>query len=71
MILPQLECCQLLIKHGGLVKEGLDHFQDRKGGYGITSRLEHYGCMIDLISRAGMLEEAETFIREMPMKPNG
>lgn len=42
-----------------------------KGRYGITSRLEHYGCMTDLLSRAGMLEEAETFIREMPLKPNG
>ncbi|KAG1354296.1 putative Pentatricopeptide repeat-containing protein [Cocos nucifera] len=39
-------------KRGGLVKEGLDHFQDRKGRYGITSRLEHYGCMIDLLSRS-------------------
>ncbi|XP_038971874.1 putative pentatricopeptide repeat-containing protein At5g40405 [Phoenix dactylifera] len=57
--------------HGSLVKEGFDHFQNMKGRYGTTPKLEHNGCTTDLLSRAGMLEEAEIFIREMPMKPNG
>jgi len=38
--------------------------------YGIEPRLEHYGCMVDLLGRAGKLEEAEKFVLEMPVKPN-
>ncbi|KAF8412813.1 hypothetical protein HHK36_000784 [Tetracentron sinense] len=57
--------------HGGLVQEGCRHFQNMKVQYGIPPKLEHYGCMVDLLSRAGLLEEAKEYIREMPMKPNG
>lgn len=39
--------------------------------YGIIPRIEHYGCMVDLFSRAGLLQEAYEFIMNMPIKPNG
>lgn len=57
--------------HAGLVREGFSHFRNMKAMYGIEPKLEHYGCVADLLSRAGMLEEAREFIREMPMQPNG
>jgi pentatricopeptide repeat protein len=41
-----------------------------KRDYRIEPRLEHYGCMVDLLGRAGKLAEAEKFVNEMPMKPN-
>ncbi|XP_020262727.1 pentatricopeptide repeat-containing protein At1g08070, chloroplastic-like [Asparagus officinalis] len=57
--------------HTGLLKEGLFHFQNMKETYRIEPKLEHYGCMVDLLSRAGMLEEAQKLVREMPIEPNG
>ncbi|XWS59333.1 hypothetical protein CRYUN_Cryun08bG0112900 [Craigia yunnanensis] len=55
---------------GGLVGEGLELFESMKRDYGIEPRLEHYGCIVDLLSRAGKLAEAEKFVLEMPVKPN-
>ncbi|KAJ8754453.1 hypothetical protein K2173_005614 [Erythroxylum novogranatense] len=55
---------------GGLVGKGKEMFESMKRDYGIDPRLEHYGCMVDLLGRAGKLAEAEKFILEMPVKPN-
>ncbi|KAJ4951513.1 hypothetical protein NE237_028345 [Protea cynaroides] len=57
--------------HAGLIQEGNHHFQNMKIQYGIVPKLEHYGCMVDLLGRAGLLAKAESFIKEMPMKANG
>ncbi|XP_058086532.1 pentatricopeptide repeat-containing protein At1g08070, chloroplastic-like [Magnolia sinica] len=57
--------------HAGLVLEGRQQYQNMRRIYGIVPKLEHYGCMVDLLSRAGLLQEAENFIQEMPMEPNG
>lgn len=56
--------------HGGLVDKGLDIFHGMKVNFGIEPRLEHYGCMVDLLGRAGKLEEAEKFVLDMPVEPN-
>ncbi|KAK6126466.1 hypothetical protein DH2020_039802 [Rehmannia glutinosa] len=32
--------------------------------------LHHYGCMVDLLGRAGLLDEAKMMVEEMPMKAN-
>ncbi|XP_074269724.1 pentatricopeptide repeat-containing protein At5g46460, mitochondrial [Silene latifolia] len=32
--------------------------------------LQHYACMVDIICRSGNLEEAEEFVKNMPIKPN-
>ncbi|KAG6678772.1 hypothetical protein I3842_14G097100 [Carya illinoinensis] len=56
--------------HAGLVGEGLQFFADMKIVHGITPRIEHYGCIVDLYSRAGRLEDALNVIENMPMKPN-
>ncbi|XP_022967226.1 pentatricopeptide repeat-containing protein At5g48910-like [Cucurbita maxima] len=56
--------------HGGLVKEGRDIFETISKDYQMVPHLEHYGCMVDLLGRAGLLNEAYEFVERMPMKPN-
>ncbi|XP_020209880.1 pentatricopeptide repeat-containing protein At5g06540-like, partial [Cajanus cajan] len=56
--------------HGGMVERGLEIFESMKRDHGVEPRLEHYGCMVDLLGRAGKLGEAEKFVLEMPVKPN-
>ncbi|XP_020576617.1 pentatricopeptide repeat-containing protein At1g03540 [Phalaenopsis equestris] len=48
--------------HTGMVEEGKKHFKSMNEEYGIRAGIEHYNCMVDLLSRAGMLEEAETLV---------
>ncbi|XP_059074258.1 pentatricopeptide repeat-containing protein At1g71490 [Cryptomeria japonica] len=56
--------------HSGLVVEGRKYFDMMREHYGINPRMEHYACMVDLLGRAGCLDEAEEFIKKMPMQPN-
>ncbi|KAI3933389.1 hypothetical protein MKW98_006748 [Papaver atlanticum] len=57
--------------HMGLIAEGREFFTSMTRDYGITPELEHYGCMVDLLSRAGLFSEAHKFIKNMPIKANG
>ncbi|CAL9195944.1 pentatricopeptide repeat-containing protein At1g31430-like [Musa acuminata AAA Group] len=52
--------------HGGLVNEGRRFFHAMKEMYRMEPKLEHYGCFIDLLGRAGLLDEAEGLIRNIP-----
>ncbi|XP_052198063.1 pentatricopeptide repeat-containing protein At5g66520-like [Diospyros lotus] len=54
----------------GLVEEGLRIFESMRKVYGIDPGVEHYGCLVDLLGRAGMLEQAKNVVREMPMEPD-
>ncbi|XP_022150778.1 putative pentatricopeptide repeat-containing protein At3g05240 [Momordica charantia] len=56
--------------HLGLVEEGQKQFTSMTEAHRIEPTMEHYGCMIDLLSRAGHFEEAEEFLRKIPMQPN-
>jgi pentatricopeptide repeat protein len=56
--------------HGGLVEDGWRVFESMKNEFGIEPMLEHYGCMVDVLGRAGLLLEAFEFVEEMPLKPN-
>jgi len=56
--------------HAGFVDEGRQIFASMKHTWGINPRIEHYGCMVDLLSRAGFLDEARGLIETMPFKPN-
>ncbi|OVA15548.1 Pentatricopeptide repeat [Macleaya cordata] len=60
-----MACC-----HGGLVEEGCRHLRSMSKSYGIQPEMKHYGCVVDLLGRAGLLEEAEEMVRSMPMKPD-
>ncbi|KAL4361508.1 hypothetical protein GQ457_04G026690 [Hibiscus cannabinus] len=56
--------------HAGLVEEGRLFFNHIVNEVDFEPRLEHYGCMVDLLGRAGLLKEAEEFIMNMPIKPD-
>lgn len=56
--------------HAGLVEEGRLFFNHIVNEVDFEHRLEHYGCMVDLLGRAGLLKEAEEFILNMPIKPD-
>ncbi|PIN23981.1 hypothetical protein CDL12_03284 [Handroanthus impetiginosus] len=56
--------------HSGLVEEGKRYFDKMVNHYGIAPRIEHYGCMVDLLTRAGLVEEAMEFVDTMPIAPN-
>ncbi|KAL5222374.1 hypothetical protein ABZP36_027087 [Zizania latifolia] len=53
-----------------LVEEGLDHFESMKPVYNLEPQTKHYGCVVDLLGRAGQLEKALRFITEMPIVPD-
>ncbi|KAH7659342.1 TPR-like protein [Dioscorea alata] len=55
--------------HGGLVDEGRRLFREMEI-YGIEPKVEHYGCMVDLLGRRGYLMEAERLVDEMPFPAN-
>ncbi|CAA7013452.1 unnamed protein product [Microthlaspi erraticum] len=56
--------------HGGLVEEGRVYFDMMKSEFGLEPGLLHYGCVVDLLSRDGRLEEAKEVVEGMPMKAN-
>jgi pentatricopeptide repeat protein len=53
--------------HGGLVDDGLNFFNKMVNGtYQVVPDIKHYGCLIDMLARAGRLEEAEKMAFEIP-----
>ncbi|XP_010038522.2 putative pentatricopeptide repeat-containing protein At3g01580 [Eucalyptus grandis] len=56
--------------HAGLVEEGWHLFDAMRSKYKIMPEREHYSCMVDLLGRAGQLDCAFNFIKEMPMEPD-
>lgn len=56
--------------HGGLVDEGRHCFKIMQEKYKIVPKVQHYGCIIDLLSRAGYLEDALGVLRNMPFEPD-
>ncbi|KAJ0744439.1 putative tetratricopeptide-like helical domain superfamily [Helianthus annuus] len=53
-----------------LVKPGLQVFNSMLPRFSIVPKMEHYGCVVDLLGRAGFLAEAEEFMRRMPFEPD-
>ncbi|XP_031273271.1 pentatricopeptide repeat-containing protein At4g14050, mitochondrial [Pistacia vera] len=56
--------------HVGLVSRGRKLFKSMTDDYGISPSLQHYTCLLDLLSRSGHLAEAENVIQAMPFKPD-
>lgn len=54
--------------HTGLVDQGRKYFISMTKDYGIKAGTEHYNCMVDLLGRAGLLEEAENLIENADCK---
>ncbi|WMV44850.1 hypothetical protein MTR67_038235 [Solanum verrucosum] len=57
-------------RHAGFVKEGMSYFNSMVD-YGVKPEVDHYSCIVDLLGRARLLEEAREFIKKMPIRPNG
>ncbi|KAI5682049.1 hypothetical protein M9H77_03277 [Catharanthus roseus] len=56
-------------RHAGLVKHGKSFF-NLMAKYGVKPGLDHYSSVVDLLGRAGLVEEAMDFIKRMPISPN-
>jgi pentatricopeptide repeat protein len=61
-------CLLSACSHAGLVDEGICCYTSMITDYMISPKLEHYTCMVDLLGRAGHLQEAENMIMVMPCK---
>ncbi|KAG9441981.1 hypothetical protein H6P81_017835 [Aristolochia fimbriata] len=57
--------------HAGLIEEGRRWFHRMRDFYLLEPKLEHYGCMVDLLGRAGHLDEAQGLIEGMRVDPDG
>ncbi|CAN4084722.1 unnamed protein product [Withania somnifera] len=56
--------------HAGLVDEGKHLFDIMSSSFGLIPKVEHFSCMVDLLSRAGRVYEAWDFLQKMPQKPD-
>ncbi|WOL12016.1 pentatricopeptide repeat-containing protein [Canna indica] len=56
--------------HSGLVSKGLECLNSMVTKYHINPRNEHYSCVVDLLARRGLLQEAYDLVCKMNIKPN-
>lgn len=61
-------CVLYACSHAGLVEKGRHYFQLMKE-YGIEPGDQHYASMVDLLGRAGKLQDAVSITEEMPIEP--
>ncbi|KAH0697666.1 hypothetical protein KY290_014111 [Solanum tuberosum] len=55
--------------HTSLIDKGMEHFYSMARDYGIVTNPRHYTCMIDLLGRAGRLDDAQNLMKDMPCEP--
>ncbi|GMQ05524.1 hypothetical protein CsSME_00050516 [Camellia sinensis var. sinensis] len=58
-------CC-----HAGLVNEAQSHLNSMFEFHGVIPCLEHYACVVDVLGRVGLVEEAKRIIGQMPICPD-
>jgi pentatricopeptide repeat protein len=56
--------------HAGLVDEGVCYFESMGLVYNISATVAHNACIVDLLGRAGCLDEAEDLIKIMSCEPD-
>ena len=56
--------------HAGLIQEGLLMFDIMQQCYGFKPQIQHFGCLIDLLGRAGRFTEAMHLISTMEIEPD-
>lgn len=56
--------------HSGLVDRGREYFHSMNHDYGILANSKHYTSMIDLLGRAGRLDDAQNLMKSMPFEPD-
>ncbi|WJX85425.1 hypothetical protein P8452_67881 [Trifolium repens] len=52
--------------HAGLIEKGMELLESMTSDHGIIPRSEHYACIVDMLGRAGHLNEAKKFIEGLP-----
>ncbi|KAF3438662.1 hypothetical protein FNV43_RR21426 [Rhamnella rubrinervis] len=56
-------------RHTGLVEEGMRYWESMAKDYKIEPNADHYACFVDMLGRAGKLNEAHKLVKSMPMGP--
>ncbi|XP_010248466.1 PREDICTED: pentatricopeptide repeat-containing protein At3g12770-like [Nelumbo nucifera] len=56
--------------HSGLVREGKECFDSMLREWNMMPNTKHYACMVDLLGRAGLLDEAWNLIKRMEISPD-
>lgn len=60
----------LACSHSGLVEEARRFYNDMGAVYNVPKEIKHYGCMADLLARAGLIKEATEKINGMKEEGN-
>ncbi|MCE5166665.1 hypothetical protein HAX54_023714, partial [Datura stramonium] len=60
----------LACSYGGFVDEGIAIFSSMEEKYGVRPGIEHYTCVVGMLTRAGKLKEAGDLLQNMPYEPN-
>ncbi|OVA12572.1 Pentatricopeptide repeat [Macleaya cordata] len=55
--------------HIGSIQMGMEFLESMSKLHGISPRMEHYACVVDMLGRAGYLNEAKNFIENLPVVP--
>lgn len=63
-------CVLSACTQNGLIEEGWNYFNSMSKEHDVEPRMEHYACMVTLLSRVGKLEEAYSIVKEMPFEPD-
>ncbi|KAK7314719.1 hypothetical protein VNO77_33246 [Canavalia gladiata] len=63
-------CVLSACAQNGLTEEGWHYYNSMSKEHGVEPKMEHYACMVTLLSRVGRLEEAYSIIKEMPFQPD-
>lgn len=57
--------------HAGFTAEAQELFTRMEREFGVSPMIEHYACLVDLLGRAGQVDEALNVVQNMPMSPTG
>ena len=56
--------------HSGWIEKGEAIFNRMRSDFGILPSIQHYGCLVDLYARAGLVRKAMDIVNSMPMEPD-
>ncbi|KAJ0967032.1 hypothetical protein J5N97_023949 [Dioscorea zingiberensis] len=56
--------------HAGLIDDARSCFYFMRKVYGVEPNAEHYGCLVDALSRGGYIDEAWMVIKSIPFRQN-
>lgn len=56
--------------HAGMIEQGFQLFKSMTNEFNINPTLFHYGCMVDLLGRAGYVHEAKEIVSSMSLEPD-